>query len=363
MEYSEVPSPLNGETRLFLSKAVMVLTVILFSFSVLPGDAFCLGIENRTTVVDDAGRRVTVQEDRPFKRIISLYGAHTENLFALGMASRIIGVSRNEVYPPEAKAKKVFSFHDDPEKFLAARPDLVLIRPMIDRGYPDLVKRLEKSGIRVLSLQPSSLEEMYVYWNILGLLGGVPGLSHTMVDAFQGAVVKFKGLTQGVKNKKRVYFESIHSRMKTFVPGSLSIFILETAGGINVAKDAVSSRGTNIAIYGKERILSHGDEIDVFLAQKGRMNNVTREIIKNEPGFQIIRGVREGQIFLIDEMIVSRPSFRLLRGINEVGQMLYPEIFGKKAKMILNSSFGVIPGPAQLNQVTVNPKVECLTKQ
>jgi iron complex transport system substrate-binding protein len=47
-------------------------------------------------------------------------------------------------------------------------------------------------------------------------------------------------------------------------------------------------RNTNIAAYGKERILSKASEIEVLLAQKGVMNRVTVELIKQEPGFQVI---------------------------------------------------------------------------
>ena len=55
----------------------------------------------------------------------------------------------------------MFSYREDPEKFLAARPDLVIIRPMIDRGYPQFVSRLEKNGITVISLQPQNVEVMF----------------------------------------------------------------------------------------------------------------------------------------------------------------------------------------------------------
>ena len=76
------------------------------------------------------GRRLSVAQ--PFTRIISLYAAHTENLFALGLDGGIIGVSRSETFPPRAKERPVFSYREDPERLLAARPDLVLTRPMID---------------------------------------------------------------------------------------------------------------------------------------------------------------------------------------------------------------------------------------
>jgi iron complex transport system substrate-binding protein len=81
--------------------------------------------------------------------------------------------------------------------------------------------------------------------------------------------------------------------------------------------------------------MSHADKIDVYLAQFGVMNQPTISLIKNEPGFNAIKAVKNNQIHIIDEMIVSRPSFRLLNGIYEIGLILYPDIFDEKAENIL----------------------------
>ncbi len=275
---------------------------------------------------DQNGREIRVTE--PFHRIISLYGAHTENLFSLGLDSEIIGVSRSEVYPPEALTKPVFSYHDDPERFLAARPDLVLIRPMIDRGYFQLVDRLEQSGITVVSLQPSTAGEIFRYWRILGILTGRQAAAEAMIERFSSAVAEIRSVTEPISPKRRVYFEAIGSRMKTFSPDSVAIFALTVAGGINVAGDAEPSRGTNVANYGKERILARADEIDVYLAQHGTMNRPTVESIQTEPGFSIIKAVREGEIRIVDEAVVARPTLRLLEGIWAIGRTLYPDRFG-----------------------------------
>jgi iron complex transport system substrate-binding protein len=285
-------------------------------------------IEQNHMVVDAAGRKIIVE--KPFQRIISIYGAHTENLFALGLDKEIIGVSKNEVYPQKALEKNVFSYHDDPEKFLAATPDLVLIRPMIDRGYAQLIKRLEEFGITVVSLQPGTVEEMFVYWNILGQLSGKNEKAIEMIDYFKSNARFLKSLTNELLNKKNVYFESIHKRMKTFSKESMAIYALEAAGGINIAKDAMPSRNTNIAIYGKEKILSHAEQIDIYLSQYGAMNRPTKEMIKNASGFNIIKAIQTDQVYFIDENIVSRPTLRLLNGIYEIGRILYPDIFTKE---------------------------------
>ena len=231
--------------------------------------------------------------------------------------------------------KPVFSYHDDPEKFLAGRPDLVLVRPMIDRGYPAFAQRMQKSGIAVVSLQPGTVAEMFVYWEILGLLTGRQAGAAAMTAHFQAALAELKSLTAPIQPKKRVYFEAIHSKMKTFSPDSMAVFALEAAGGINVAADAQPVRETNIAAYGKERILARAAEIDVFLAQTGTMNPATIGLIASESGFGAIRAVKTGQVHLIDERLVSRPTMRLLDGIFEIGKILYPNDFTERAREII----------------------------
>ena len=293
------------------------------------------------TITDDMGRKVTVTS--PFTRIISLYPGHTENLFSLGLDTEIIGVSSSETYPEKALSKPFFSYHDDLEKFMAARPTLVLIRPMIDRGYAKLMDGLEKNGITVVSLQPGNIEEIYLYWQTLGTLTGRETESARMVTDFKKSLEAIRQKVQDISPKKNVYFEAIHDRMKTFSPDSVAIFAVETAGGMNLAKDAEPVRGTNIAAYGKERILSHAVDMDVFLAQSGPMNRVTVDMIKNEPGFSVIKAVQANQIFLIDEVLVSRPTVRLLDGIRAIAATLYPDRFTRRpetgADILLSSGY------------------------
>ena len=291
------------------------------------------GIRSPNIIIDQSGRQLVIEQ--PFKRVISLYGAHTENLFSLGLDHEIIGVSRHDDYPPQALAKPVFSYHDDPEKFMAAGPDLVLIRPMIDRGYPQFIAMLEKMGITVVSLQPRTIDEMSTYLSILGILTGQRDRAQQLISQFNKSIDGFKNLTRSRIDRKRVYFEAIHSKMKTFAPDSMAMFALESAGGINIAADADPVRNTNIAYYGKERILSRATEIDVYLAQYGSMNRPTVALIKQEPGFSIIKAVAMDQIYIVDEKIVSRPTMRLLEGIYVIGKYLYPGIFDARALEIL----------------------------
>lgn len=262
----------------------------------------------------------------PFLRIISLYPAHTENLVALGLREELIGIAASDTYPPSILTKPKFSLHDNPEKFIAARPDLVLIRPMIAHAAPQLLEQLKGAGITVISLQPRTVEEMFDYWRELGRLSGKNEEASRMVSHFEEELTRIQQVTATVpiSRRPRVYFQSIHAKMKTFSPSSIAIFTLLQAGGRNIATDARTRRGTNIAAYGKEQILAHAGDIDIFLAQEGRMNRISKEKIAAEPGFQAIKAVREGRIFLVDEQIVSRPTSRILEGITTIQRILYP---------------------------------------
>ena len=280
----------------------------------------------------------SVVEKAPYRRIISLYGAHTENLLQLGAVDQLIGVDGQAGELPGVDGKAVFSYHDDPERFLGARPDLVLIRPMIARGYPRLVQRLTQSGIQVVSLQPATADQLADYWLLLGRLVGHVDRAARMCDTFQATVDDFRRLSERVDTPKRVYFEAIHSKMKTFTPHAMAIFALETAGGINVAADAPVRRNNNIAVYGKERLLANADTIDVFLSQQGAMNRVSVEAIMAEPGFSVINAVKSGSVYLVDETIVSRPTLGLLKGIYRIGCLLYPEIYCSAGQAILASA-------------------------
>lgn len=278
-----------------------------------------------TTLIDDEGRTITFA--KPFQRIISLYPAHSENLAELGAAGQLLGIGRSDDYPATITAKKRFDYTDNIEKFLAEKPDLILIRPMISRSQPQLIAQLRQTGIVVVSLQPNSVAEMHQYWQKLAMLTGTEAAAARMSADFKAAIDGYKRqIPADPAARPRVYFEAIHDKMKTFAPEAISIFALEVAGGRNVASDAEGRNESNIAPYGKERILAKAAEIDVLLSQVGRMNRVTLAQINDEPGFQLISAVRNKAVFLIEEEIVSRPTMRLLLGIGKIQGLLFPSL-------------------------------------
>jgi iron complex transport system substrate-binding protein len=289
--------------------------------------AACWSEARAASFVDDSGR--SVQFEKPYRRIVSLYGAHTENLYSLGLGDALVGVGENDDWPEQAASKPRFSVRDDAERFIAAGPDLVLVRPMVWERYGQLVAQLERAGMSVVALQPRTAEELRGYWRRLGELTGREAAAAEMAARFEAEVADVRKRVAQIPDdkRKRVFFESIHSQMKTFAPESMAMYALLTAGGVNAAADAGANRNSNIADYGHERLLALGPEIDVYLAQRGPMNRVSEAEIRDEKGFQSIKAVAAGAVCVVDEALVSRPTLRLIEGMRAVGGCLYPELF------------------------------------
>ncbi|MBP7518316.1 MAG: ABC transporter substrate-binding protein [Desulfobulbus sp.] len=260
----------------------------------------------------------------PFQRIVSLWPAHTANLVELGLDREILAVSADDPLP--GKRPRI-ACDDDPARVVALKPDLVLIRPQISRDCPALVRALEQRNIRVLSLQPAKASQLFAYWEALGKLTGREREARTMIETFSRKLATITADVRQIpkEKRKRVYFEAAHRPLHTFAPASLAMFVLESAGGVNVAADAERLRETPLAAYGRERLLAKADQIDLYLAQSGRTNPVSVDDILREPGFKAIPAVRKRQIFLVDEELIAQPTMALIQTIGFVKSLLYPD--------------------------------------
>lgn len=277
--------------------------------------------------IDDLGNQIKM--DEAAKRIISLYSAHTENLFALGLDEEIIGVGKSDAYPPAVSQKTIYDYRSDPEKVIAAEPDLVLIRPFIKRSSPEFVEALQKANINIVCLYPESFEKFVPYIKKLALLTGKEERAKELLDKFQKDIEEISEKTQNIEPKVKIFFESTQTQYRTVTPDSMPAHAIELAGGINIAMDAEAVKeGTSIASYGAERILEKAEDIDVYVAQRGTMNSGgTPHAIRIRPGFYAIKAVKEDRIYNTNEKFVSSPTFRFAKGVRELARMFYPEIF------------------------------------
>ena len=295
-------------------------------------------LNNVILITDDMGNEISF--DEPAKKIISLYSAHTENLFELGLSDEVIGVSKSDIYPVDVLEKEVYSYKDDAERIVAVSPDLVLIRPFINRNYPDFVDLLENSGIKVVSLYCDTYEGFDDYIMKLAKITGKEEDAKLKLDEFHKNIDSIYEQTKNIDSKINVYFESTEKDYRTITTDSMAANAIIFAGGNNIAMDVEPiSEGSSIAAYGEEKLLSRANDIDVYISQVGAMNSGGNlHSISIRPGFDTIKAVKEGRVYLVNQKLVSSATFRYYKGINELARMFYPEIFADISKYESNEN-------------------------
>lgn len=251
-------------------------------------------------------------------RVISLYAAHTEVLLRLGARDNIIGVSRQESYAgPETDGWEppVFSFRDDVEKFFAARPDVILIRPQHAASGAHMKEALERVGIAVLALQVTDASGLHAYWRELGKLVGREEEAEAMIREFDAGMERIRRESATLPRRPGVFLESVHREVKTFTPDSIPYWLVEAAGGRNAAPNAVAAYpGVIIADYGPERLLAGADEIELFISQEGAMNRTPLAAIAARDIYAPLAAFKKGRVRKIPEAVLARPTPSLLDG-------------------------------------------------
>ena len=293
----------------------------------------CSAQPKQTTQADNAAIRFTddlgrnIQLEQPCQTIISLYSAHTENLYMLGAGDSVIGVNSTAIIPADAASKTEYGY-EDPEPIIAAHPDVVLLRPFIDRKYPDFVASLENAGLTVVSLYPERFTDFDSYIEKLGLLSGREAEAKQGLEIFHDSLLAITALTKDAKDKQTIFFESTDTNVRTVIGDSMPALAIQMAGGVNIAGDLPPiSEGSSIAAFGSEKVLELAEEIDVYVSQRGSMNaGGNLHAISLRPGYKNIKAVKNGRVYEVNEKIISSPTLNYNKGVREIARYLYPEI-------------------------------------
>ena len=210
-----------------------LLSLLLFILVLLPS-ALAESVSDGNGEIrftDARGKEIVLS--RPARRIISLYSAHTENLFALGAGEYLIGGSNSEVYPEEATLLPVYHYREDPEKVIAAMPDLVLVRPMIERVVPEYIEALERAGLTVASIYPDTADEFDGYIRTLALITGTEAAAEALIADRHARI---EALAE--KNKDllpvSVFVETSADPLRTLTPDALAAVSVSLAGGVGM---------------------------------------------------------------------------------------------------------------------------------
>lgn len=315
---------ISGNTMIFRKVVIFgcVLLSCLFAFApgLRLGHCDNPGPGDTVRIMDDLGQTVSLA--KPASRIIPLYGAFAEMLFAVGAGRCVIARTQADKYPNELAELPSIGTHmrPDVELIIGLKPDLLIVSAGRKNEMAGLSKIAER-GIPVAVFEPKVFEDIFSVIDRLGILCGHQAEAASSVATLQGRLNAVREKTGGIEGRKRVFFEIRAEPLTGAGSGSIVNDVIASAGGENVLKNE-----KGIVQYNLETLLFQNP--DFYVVQEGPMNKSP-----SSPGtrahFDRLKCVREGRVMFADELIFSRPGPRSVEAVERLAAALYPERFQK----------------------------------
>lgn len=304
--------------RALLLSLVLALTLVLAACSA-PVPTPTLE-PTPVTLTDDIGNVVEI--GGVVERIVSLAPSNTEIAFALGLGSRLVGVTDFCDYPAEAvEIAKIGGVEPNIEQIVALDPDLVLA--IGGEPTPPSIAKLQELGLTVLVLKPTDLDSLYRDIELVGQAAGAEEEAKTLVAEMRARVKAVTDLTAGVSEKPVVFYEldgTDPAKPWTAGPGSWHDAFIQMVGGVNLA----ASQGSAWVQINAEEIV---DQNPTIIVLGDAAWGTTPESVAQRPGWEVISAVKEGQVYPFDDNLISRPGPRVVQGIEELARLVNPELF------------------------------------
>ena len=280
--------------------------------------------------------------DHPPKRVISLWPAITESLFALGFGNSVVGVSDHCIHP----ADKVGALPHpgspdapDAAQMKQLNPELVFISG--DETPANVIQKLIDFGLRVWASSPQTVDEA------LDVLRALLAIYHTdkpavQINSLQVAVDYARVAAQGQPKKRyfcpmRQIEQSGQTCWMSFNQDTYMSDMLHIAGGMNIfaerkqrtpLEQEIGSTQIEKPVLDSDRYLLVTAS-DVVYADPEVILLLEDPFISHPPQRQQLvdmlgktSAVKQGKVFTVPGSLVLWPGVRLGRALQEL-----PEYF------------------------------------
>ncbi|MBA7699179.1 Vitamin B12-binding protein [subsurface metagenome] len=257
------------------------------------------------------------------QRIVSLAPNLTEILFALGLGERIVAVSSDSDYPPDAANKnKVGTFwQPNTEVIIASRPDLVITLwfPQ-QKAVADSLRRL---GYNVPTLKIEKIAELLEAIEKIGNATGCKQRADQLVEDIRNRLHNLQ-LKLSSTNKVKILWVVQVEPLRVAGRNTFINELIELAGGENAI-------GPTIQQYpqiGTEELLACGAQTVIQSAMG--TSDINEQQKKAEMFWRKrvnLPAVRNNRIYVVDSDTVLRLGPRLPQGVEMIARYLHPDIF------------------------------------
>ena len=270
-------------------------------------------------VTDDLGQVIALKE--PAQRIISLYGAYSEILFAIGAGDKLVARTMGDRFPPSILDKPSVGTHLRPnmELVLGLQPDLIIHAQGRKHGH-EVIRQIQQKGLTVAVFQPRNFSELFSVIERLGILTGKVANAQALVNEQRSRLRQIDSRLAKSKDRPKVFFEVRYPNLLGAGQGSIVNDVILKAGGVNCLPDEKKLVRINI-----ETLIDY--DPDVYVVQRGPMNRNPGSP-QSRPNFQVLKAVQQGRVFFVDEYIFSRPGPRSVEAVEKLATYLHPELGG-----------------------------------
>ena len=251
------------------------------------------------------------------ERIVTIGGALTETIYALGAKDLIVGSDTTSYYPPMAEKLPKVGYQRalSAEGILSLDPDLVILTE--EAGPPPVLRQLESARIEILTLKAGrSLEG--VKTNIQKI-AKVLNREETGATLIQKINAESKELTDSIadtKQKKRVMFILQHGGGAPLVAGkgTAADSIIALSGAVNVVEDYDGYKPLS-----PEAAVALEPEV-ILITNQGLEQAGGKESLLNAPGISLTPAGKYGHVIAMDALLILGFGPRTVQAASELSK-------------------------------------------
>lgn len=284
--------------------------------------------ETEITVIDQAGREVTVARDP--QSIALCYRVVIRFLINLDMGDRITGIGKSEpfleeIQPSLKECTDVGKGVADIEALAELEPDLFIHKA----SDVETLEAVQKIGIPAIGISVETPEEMVTALDLLGKVCGAEEKAQKLIDYYQSSVDRSRRLSDSISAEDRKTAIVMGSSIGKVADGSmLQGKMLETAGAVNCAADLKATELWPTA--GAEQIFKWDPD---FIFISGSESSVyTADDIYKDPAWSELKAVKNRHVVVIPSERDSWefPGVISVLGIDYMMSVMYPELMSEK---------------------------------
>ncbi|HEV58329.1 MAG TPA: hypothetical protein ENN87_12685 [Phycisphaerales bacterium] len=250
-------------------------------------------------------------------RIVSLAPNLTEILFALGLGDRVVAVTQDSNWPPEAaKRPHVGTFwQPNIEAVVGARPDLVVTLAFGQQR--ELAERLRGIGCRCLTVKIDHVAELYAAIEQIGATTGTAGRAAVLIDRMRADLATIEKDAGSARPK--VLWVVQRQPLRVAGTETFADEMIRLAGGQN-------AMGSTIQKYppiGIEQVVASAPDVILEPSMGGADLASAREQARQYwSALPSVPAVRDGRVYIIDGDKASRLGPRLPEGVRLVAEVI-----------------------------------------